>query len=500
MTDQGFEPPDDDPHEDTDRFARLTAPDVGLVVVRGASVRVVGYGVGLALTAIGSIVLLRYLSVADFGRYITVVSLIAIVSSVSEAGLSSVGARELALQSRPEDRTRLLGHLLGLRLGLTTAGVIGAVVFALLIGYEDNLVLGTALYGLGLLLTNAQLTMTLPLATELRIGRQTTSEVVKQALTVGGIVVLVALAAPLISFFAVQIAVGVAILAMTPWLVGRAIVVWRPTFDRTDWSALFSLAAPMAVSSTVSVVFFRLLVLLMSVLSTPDETGLFATSHRVVELLYGLGAVSAAVALPVLSASAHDHRRLQYMTQRMTEVAVLAGAYLAIVTFALAGPILRLLGGTEYEAAAPVLRIEAFALIPVFLAQVWLMALIALGRLAALAVAAGIGAVSAAALALILIDSHAARGAAIAAVTGEAAIAIVLLVFLSVSRPGNLLSLRSSWKPALAAGGLLLVVTVVDLGPWIDAVLGSVAFVALVVLTRAIPRELRDAFQARFDA
>jgi len=30
-----------------------SAPDVGLVVVRGASVRVVGYGVGLALTAIG---------------------------------------------------------------------------------------------------------------------------------------------------------------------------------------------------------------------------------------------------------------------------------------------------------------------------------------------------------------------------------------------------------------------------------------------------------------
>jgi O-antigen/teichoic acid export membrane protein len=475
--------------------SRLTAVDVGLVVVRGASVRVVGYGVGLGLTAVGSVVLLRYLSVADFGRYMTVVSLIAIVSSVSEAGLSSVGARELALRSRAEDRRRLLGHLLGVRLGLTTAGVVGAVVFALAVGYEDDLVLGTALYGLGILFTNAQLTMTLPLATELRIGRQTASEVVKQALTVAGIVVLVALAAPLISFFAVQIAVGVALLSMTPWLVGRAIVVWRPTFDRTDWSALLRLAAPMAVSSTVSVVFFRLLVLLMSVLSTPVETGLFATSHRVVELLYGLGAVSAAVALPVLAASAHDSRRLQYMTQRMTEVAVLAGLYLAIVTFAVAAPILRLLGGQEYEAAAPVLRIEIFALIPVFLAQVWLMGLIALGRLAALAVASAVGAVAAATLALVLIDAHAARGAAIAAVTGEAVIAVVLLVFLSVSRPGNLLSLRFVWKPALAGLTMLLVVTVVDLGAWFDAALGSVVFAVVVVTTRAVPRELLDAIR-----
>ncbi len=191
----------------------------------------------------------------------------------------------------------------------------------------------------------------------------------------------------------------------------------------------------------------------------------------------------------MLSASALD--RLQYMTQRMTEVAVLAGAYLAIATFAVAAPILRLLGGAEYEVAAPVLRIEAFALVPAFLAQVWLMTLIALGRLAvlAVAVASAIGAVSAAALALILIYSHAARGAAIAAVAGEAAIAIVLLAFLSVSRPGNLLSLRFVWKPTPAATALLLIMTV-DLGPWIDSVLGSVAFVALVALTRAIPRRV----------
>ncbi|MGH2840755.1 MAG: hypothetical protein ACRDKY_08025, partial [Solirubrobacteraceae bacterium] len=89
--------------------------------------------------------------------------------------------------------------------------------------------------------------------------------------------------------------------------------------------------------------------------------------------------IAASVSLSVLAATAHESQRLQYMTQRMTEVALLVGCYVSIVVFAVAAPILGLLGGAEYEAAASVLRIQVFALIPSFLAQVWLTALIAIG-------------------------------------------------------------------------------------------------------------------------
>jgi O-antigen/teichoic acid export membrane protein len=476
---------------------RLTAPDVGLVVVRGASVRALGYGGGLALSALGSVLLFRYFSVDDFGRYMTVATLIAIVSGVSEAGLSTVGGREIAFRVHPESRDRLVSDLLGIRLAFTALGVLAAIAFAIAVGYDRTLVAGTALMGIGLVLTSAQLTMMLPLSAELLMGRLTTAELVKQAVTVAGIGVLVAVEAALLAFFGVQIVVGIVILAATPWLMGRASLVWRPTFGWAPWKALLRLALPLAISATIAVLYFRLLVVLCSVISTPYETGLLATSFRIVELLYGLGAIVASVSLPVLSATARESQRLQYMTQRMSEVALLAACYLSVLVFAVAAPILGLLGGTEYEAAASVLRIQVFALIPSFLAQVWLTALIAIGRLTALATASAVGLVLAGGLGVVLIDADGARGAAVAALVGETALAITLFVMLTASRPAHRLRLGYAWKPVCASLALIAVAELADVALWVQVVAGTAAFVAVAVATRAIPSEIRDAFLQR---
>src|SRR4051812_10771502 len=75
-------------------------------VVRGGVQRLAAYGAGIALTAAASVVLLRHLGVDEFGQYVTVMSLIAIVAGVTDAGLTSIGARELALRERGEEGRR----------------------------------------------------------------------------------------------------------------------------------------------------------------------------------------------------------------------------------------------------------------------------------------------------------------------------------------------------------------------------------------------------------
>jgi O-antigen/teichoic acid export membrane protein len=213
----------------------LRTPAAGRLVIRGAAVRGMGYGVGVLLVAAASVFLLRYLGVADFGRFATIMSLIAIVSGVTDAGLTAVGARDLPLRARAE-QPRLLANLLGLRLLLTPLGVLGAAAFAIVAGYDDELVLGTLLAGAGLVLINAQATMMLPLQVDLRIGRLTAAEILRQALTVAGIVVLVAAGASLLPFFAVPIIVGLGVLAASPLLIGPNLV-FRPALDRGSWCA-----------------------------------------------------------------------------------------------------------------------------------------------------------------------------------------------------------------------------------------------------------------------
>src|SRR5205085_2813009 len=114
---KGGEPADHD-RELVEEVDLLRSADVGLRVVRGGALRGIGYIMGLLLVAGGSVLLLRYLSVADFGRYVTVMALIGIVTGISDAGLTTIGARELSIAPEGE-RPDLMAHLLSLRLLLT---------------------------------------------------------------------------------------------------------------------------------------------------------------------------------------------------------------------------------------------------------------------------------------------------------------------------------------------------------------------------------------------
>ena len=93
----------------------LSGDDVSRRVVRGGAIRFVGFALVNLLGVVSALILLRHLGVVDFGRYGTVMALIAIASGLADAGLTVVGSRELALRAPGEERRRLVGMMIGLR-------------------------------------------------------------------------------------------------------------------------------------------------------------------------------------------------------------------------------------------------------------------------------------------------------------------------------------------------------------------------------------------------
>src|ERR1700747_3486542 len=91
----------------------LSSRTAGGKVIRGGSLRTGGYIAGTALAAVASVFLLRYLGVVDFGRYVTVMSVIAIVTGVTDVGLMVVGQREYAIAETKAAKDRLMADMLG---------------------------------------------------------------------------------------------------------------------------------------------------------------------------------------------------------------------------------------------------------------------------------------------------------------------------------------------------------------------------------------------------
>ena len=310
-------------------------------VVRGGVQRATGFVATNLLTAIGAVALLRHLGVEDFGRYGTVIALLSIVQGISDAGLTMTATRELSL--RDSDRRRdLLAHVLGLRMALTGAGVLAAVGFAALAGYDHDMVLGTLIAGGGVFLMSVQSAMLLPLMVELRNGRVAISETLRQGLLTGAFLVLALAGAALLSFFVAQLVAGVLLLALTPLLLAREHIV-RPRWGLRELRALTAVGLPVAISTVLGVVYLRMLVVLMSLVSGSErEIGYYVTSTRIVELFVGLPFLLITVSLPVMTLAARDDEgRVNYVTARTTEILAIGGVLIALVLAIAADPLVR---------------------------------------------------------------------------------------------------------------------------------------------------------------
>jgi O-antigen/teichoic acid export membrane protein len=466
-------------------------------VVRGGLIRAVGYGISTALGLATAVLLLRHLGVEDFGRYATVTAVLGIVAGVTDAGLTAVGSRELSVAQTAVERVHILNNLLLLRVIGASVGVAAAVGFTVVAGYEGAVIAGTALGGVGVVLISAQSMLTVPIWVGLRIVSLTALEVLRNLLTLAGVAVLVLVGAGLLPFFGVQFAVAIVLVPVTV-VIARVGMRFASGVKRAVIVSLLRETLPLAVAFAMSVLYFRVLVVLVSLLSSDVETGIFGTSFRIFEMLLALPVLVLSVALPLLSvAGDEDDSRLRNALQSMTEASLLIAVLLVVGIAILADPGIRLVGGDEYVDAASVLRIQACALIPFFFVQTWQLGLIAGRAQRALATANGLALVLVIVLGVALVPSGGAEAAAWVAVGAETALAVFLWVALSRMRPGVAPSLWFAWKVALAAAPAAGAGYLLRDSPALATCVAVVAFGAVALVTRAVPADLYHALGIR---
>ena len=471
----------------------LSGPDIAARVVRGGALRAVGFAVVNLLGIASSVVLLRHLGVSDFGRYGTVIALVAIASGLADAGLNVTGSRELSLLPRGPERRHLLGALLGARLVLLTVAAVAAVLFAVAAGYDSAMVAGTALAGTGAVLISAQSTLTLPLSVELRNGLLTLSEILKQVILVAGVIALAAAGAALTPFFGIQVAVGVGALLAVPLLVARSELAW-PSLSREDLRRLAIVALPVALASIVTAFYVRILIVIASLITSDYQTGLFVTSARIVEMLGGIALLVVGVILPVATVAARDDRgRLRYVLAHTTKTALLGGGVVALTVVVAARPIVVLLGGEEFAPAAPVLRLQAPVVLTIFLVYSWTAFLVADGHRRALVRCMLIGLAVLFLTGVPLIAQFDAKGAAVAALVAD--LVLTAVIWQAVRRVGDgrvgvEAGYLARYAATLAVSGAVALAVLAFAPAVVAAVAAGAAFIGLALALRLVPSEL----------
>jgi O-antigen/teichoic acid export membrane protein len=470
----------------------LDTEAAGGLIIRGSVLRLGSYVTVVVLSLIPAILLARHLGASGFSAYTTVVSLVSVVAMITDSGMANLGIREFSAR-HGADRDKLMCDLLGLRVALTMIGVGLATLFAICAGYSPALLAGTVVAAFATVVLVFQHTLSIPLAAELRMGTLSALEIARQALTVVALVALVALGAGVFPLLAVTMAVYIVLMPVTALLV-RGRISLRMELRPDSWLALLRPTVAFSLATAVGAIYVYTAQIITSLAATSHQSGLFALSFRVFFIAVTVPGVLVGGAIPLLARAARDDReRLAYALQRIFEVSLILGVAAALGFFAGAPFIVKFISGSkfdEFAGAVPVLRIQGIAMIDSFLIAGWGFALLSLKRYRGLLGANALALVVSCTLTLVLAGADGAKGAAIATICGETTLASGCLLVLVAGNPELRPRLAVVPKVLLAAIPAAALVDVLALPSLAVAAIVLVVYVALILLTRAMPREI----------
>jgi O-antigen/teichoic acid export membrane protein len=477
----------------------LDTTAAGPSIIRGSLLRLGGYLLGTLATVISSAVVIRHLGVIDTGRFLTVTALVTIVATVSDLGLTGFAVREYATGPRSTGR-RFLRNLLGIRLVLALGGLLLAVLFGLLVGYPAVMVVGTVIAGFGMVFLVVQDGCSIPLQVGLRFGWVAGLQLAIQVGVAIEAVLLVLAGTGLLPFFALQLPIVIPVLVATT-VVGGHDSRLIPALETEQWRRMVGRILPFSGAVVLSVVYFQIAQIMVSLLSSPTETGYFGVAFRVLASFTILPPLLVSSALPLLARAArNDTERFNYASRRLVETMLLAGCGLALALFLGATFAIDVIGGSGFEHSVVVLRILAIALLGTFVISARGYALFSLDRLRAILACSVVALVVVLVCGVPLISAYGAKGAAIALVAAELTLGLSYEWSLSHTRPELRMGIGFVLRVAVATLLAGIAASVLGLPSAATAALGVALYVVALLALGIIPVEIRDALLKRHHA
>jgi O-antigen/teichoic acid export membrane protein len=478
------------------RADEVLAGDASGSVVRGALARGGSFVISTGAIAVAFFFVFRAVGVDAFGDLAVAIAIATIVQNAGDTAISAISQR-LLVAADAEDRPGLHAQLVGLRLVVMPPLIAIGVLFAFA-AYDSARTELTLMICLSTLIAAIGAALVTPLNIELRAGRASIVDFVRQVAIAIGLVAAAALGSTLLGYAIVYV------IAATVGLVAALILVdpaWRRMRvpDRGTLRTVAHEASWLALALTVNSLFLKVLTVIASLATTKTQTGLFAAATRVTEVVAALSLMVASVAYPLLSHAAEeeDWARFSNAVHRVLEGVLLLVGAAAVALIVGAEPLITVFAGSKYAAAAPVLQIQAVALVCAATTQALVWALLALHAERQLVITNLVGLAALATFGALLVGPYGAKGAAYAGIAGESVLLVVTLLAVRGKRADALPSaVRTVGTVALAAvcTGFGLVLPIPDL---LAAIVAVGTFAATALVLGAVPSELRDALPRR---
>jgi O-antigen/teichoic acid export membrane protein len=466
------------------RSADVTEPRRRDSLVSGSAALLSGRLVVAALGWASTILIVRSLTPAEWGQFTFVFGLLFLISALTDLGVGRIAISGV-VEDAP-DRVGFAGAYIGLRALLGVGGYALAVLAVWAGGYPADVVAGTAIAGLVLVLATIAHAVDVVFQATERLHHAAVAQVLGQLTLVPLVAAIAASGGSLLAFMLPAVAFEVVALGYRVTRLPRDFRP-RPHVDVHLWRRLLREAAPLAAGVILATALTRIDVVMLSQLDTFAALGVYGVAIKFGDLVHFASSAVTTAALPLLvRAWPADAEAFRATFRRAVLLLSLAGALVAVEFALFAEPVLTLLYGERYAEGDLATQLVVAGEVVGYASALALAALVAVGRNRLYPVAMLVGVGANVALNFWLIPAYSYEGAAIATLAAEGTVAVLLVAVALRLRVTGGLPLGMLARVVLAATVAVAVGAAAEaLLPWVLAgALTAGAFVGAAYAAR----------------
>lgn len=319
-------------------------------------------GTVLALVGIGFIT--RYLGAGGFGDYSTVLAFFFFFGALSDLGLYSISTREI---SRPgSNEKEILGNVFAIDITSSLVIVAISLLFALFLPYSHAVKIGIIISALAFVFSSGYSVLIGLFQKRLAMDKVAIGELVGKIFQVATIIFAVKYN---LGFLAIiwTLFLNMLVSFLIVFLWSRRYIKFRPSFDFAVWKKFLKESYPVGISAIIVFAYFKLDTILLSILKTSSDVGIYNAAYKVLENISFFPAMFVGLVMPIMSRYIfHERKKFELVADKTFKVFLILTVPLFIGTVFLAPGIIRLIGGAGFSESVPVLRLLAAAMVFIF--------------------------------------------------------------------------------------------------------------------------------------
>jgi O-antigen/teichoic acid export membrane protein len=321
----------------------------------------------LALVAIGFIT--RYLGKEGFGNYATVLAFLSFFAAIADLGLYFIATREISREGADEEH--ILGNIFAIRLVSSAVVFIASPLVVYFFDYPAEVKRGIIIAAASFMFSSSYQILNGVFQKNLAMDKVAVSELVGKMTQV--IFVIGAIKLKLgFDWIMVALLVNMMVNFGVIYFLIKKYITIKLQFDFVYWKGFLRESLPMGIAAVISFVYFKMDTILLSVMKSSAEVGIYNVAYKVLENITFFPAMIVGLVMPIMAKNIFsDRERFMDVSNKTLKVFFLLIVPLIVGVSFLADDIIQLIGGSGFFEAGGVLRILVFALALIFFGQLF---------------------------------------------------------------------------------------------------------------------------------